>query len=89
MAQTGVQLEPNATEQHVLVKIRELRDAEYSLREIAAELNTQGHTNHRGSRRPMNTLWAFSRQLEAWKPAGGVAGRFGKCRFSAAGLILN
>jgi site-specific DNA recombinase len=42
-------LEPNAAEQEVLAKVRELRDAGYTLREIAGELNRRGYTTRRGS----------------------------------------
>jgi site-specific DNA recombinase len=43
------QLEPNAAEQDVLARVRELREGGYTLREIAEELNRQGYTTRRGS----------------------------------------
>jgi len=45
----GQKLEPCAAEQSVLSLLAELREAGYSLREIAAELNRQGFTTRRGS----------------------------------------
>jgi site-specific DNA recombinase len=42
-------LEPNAAEQDVVAKVKELRDGGYTLREIAGELNCQGYTTRRGS----------------------------------------
>lgn len=45
----GVKLEPCAPEQAVLFILAELRQAGYSLRQIAAELNRQGFTTRRGT----------------------------------------
>ena len=49
LAADGQHLEPNAAEQDVLARIRELREAGYSLRDIASELNRQGIPTRRGS----------------------------------------
>ena len=45
----GAHLVENPKEQRVLAIIRELREAGYTLRAIAAELNRQGHRTRRGS----------------------------------------
>jgi DNA invertase Pin-like site-specific DNA recombinase len=45
----GRTLEPNAAEQEVLAILGELRQAGYTLRAIAAELNRQGFTTRRGT----------------------------------------
>jgi len=44
-----VHLEENAAEQEILARIRELREAGYTLRDIAAELNGQGFRTRKGS----------------------------------------
>lgn len=49
LAQDGERLEPDPTEQAIITQIRDLRTSGYSLREIAAELNRQGHVTRRGS----------------------------------------
>lgn len=45
----GRSLDANPAEQEVLLILRELRTAGYSLREVAAELNRQGFTTRRGT----------------------------------------
>jgi len=45
----GVRLEEEPTEQRALAVLRDLRSKSYTLREIAEELNRQGHTTRRGS----------------------------------------
>ncbi len=45
----GVHLEPDAGEQEILGRVRELRDTGYTLREVAAELNRQGYRTRRGA----------------------------------------
>jgi DNA invertase Pin-like site-specific DNA recombinase len=42
-------LQPNDDERHVLAVIQECREARYSLRDIAEELNRRGHRTRRGS----------------------------------------
>lgn len=49
LAADRVHLEANPEEQDVLSRVRELREAGYTLREIAAELNRQGFTTRKGS----------------------------------------
>lgn len=49
LAADGQRLEPCNAEREVLAILAELREAGYTLREIAAELNAQGFTTRRGT----------------------------------------
>ncbi len=49
LAADGQKLERNEAEQIVIAKIAELRQAGYTLRQIADELNAQGYATRRGS----------------------------------------
>jgi DNA invertase Pin-like site-specific DNA recombinase len=49
LAADGVQLEPDVEEQAMVARMRRLRNAGKSLREIAAALNGSGHRTRRGS----------------------------------------
>ena len=53
LAADGVRLEDDPAEQDVLARIRSLKAAGHTLREIAAELNRQGYRTRRG------TAWRF------------------------------
>lgn len=53
LAADGVQLEPAPVEQRLLARMRELRTAGCTTREIAADLNANGWTTRRG------TAWRF------------------------------
>jgi DNA invertase Pin-like site-specific DNA recombinase len=48
LAADGVHLEPDAAEQEILERLRELRAAGYTLAAIADELNAQGYTTRGG-----------------------------------------
>ena len=48
LASGGVTLEPNTQEQHVLGRLRELREAGYTSQAVAAELNRQGYRSRTG-----------------------------------------
>jgi site-specific DNA recombinase len=52
-AADGLHLEANAAEQAILLRIRELKAAGHTTRQIADELNRQGFTTRRG------TAWRF------------------------------
>jgi site-specific DNA recombinase len=49
LAADGRTLEPNSDEQRALAVIRECRAAGFTLRQIADELNSQGHQTRRGT----------------------------------------
>lgn len=53
LAADGVHIEPEPREQDALTRLRELRDAGYTLAEVAEELNAQGYQTRRG------TPWRF------------------------------
>jgi site-specific DNA recombinase len=63
VAADGLHLEKDATEQGLVSRIRELKAAGYTTREIAAELNQQGFTTRRG------TQWRFQYVAEALRAA--------------------
>jgi DNA invertase Pin-like site-specific DNA recombinase len=62
-AADGLHLEANPAEQGVLSRIRELRAAGHTTRQIADELNRQGFTTRRG------TAWRFQYVAEALRAA--------------------
>jgi DNA invertase Pin-like site-specific DNA recombinase len=62
-AADGVHLEADSAEQTILCRIRELRAAGYTTRQIAEGLNGQGFTTRRG------TAWRFQYVSEALKAA--------------------
>ena len=49
LAEDGSRLEENQAEQDILARIRQLKAAGHTLREIAEELNRQGYTTRRGT----------------------------------------
>jgi site-specific DNA recombinase len=49
LAADRVHLEPEPREQEALTRLRELRDAGYTLAEVAEELNAQGYQTRRGT----------------------------------------
>jgi site-specific DNA recombinase len=53
LAPDGRRLEPDAGEQRVLARLRELRASGLSCRQVADQLNAEGHRTRRGS------LWRF------------------------------
>jgi site-specific DNA recombinase len=59
LAEDGVHLELNPTEQRILTRMRELRAACCTTRQIASELNRSGYTTRRG------TAWRFQYVAEA------------------------
>jgi site-specific DNA recombinase len=63
MAADGLHLEADSTEQGILSKIRELKTAGHTTRQIADELNRQGFTTRRG------TAWRFQYVAESLKAA--------------------
>jgi site-specific DNA recombinase len=58
-----VRLEPNTAEQSILARMRELKAAGFTTRQIASELNRQGFTTRRG------TAWRFQYAADALKAA--------------------
>lgn len=62
-AADGLHLEADAAEQGILSRIRELKAAGYTTRQIAAELNRLGFTTRRG------TEWRFQYVAEALRAA--------------------
>jgi DNA invertase Pin-like site-specific DNA recombinase len=62
-AADGLHLEANPSEQGVLSRIRELKVAGHTTRQIASELNRQGFTTRRG------TAWRFQYVAEALRAA--------------------
>ncbi|MGA2149728.1 MAG: recombinase family protein [Bryobacteraceae bacterium] len=62
-AADGVRLEGDQAEQSILSRIRELKAAGHTTRQIAAELNRQGFTTRRG------TAWRFQYVAEALRAA--------------------
>jgi len=63
MAADALHLEADAAEQAILSRIRELKAAVYTTRQIADELNRQGFTTRRG------TAWRFQYVAEALRAA--------------------
>jgi DNA invertase Pin-like site-specific DNA recombinase len=63
MAGDGVHLESDHAEQGIISRIRELKTAGYTTRQIAAELNRQGFSTRR------RTAWRFQYVAEALKAA--------------------
>ena len=63
MAADGLHLEADPAEQGILSRIRELKAAGYTTRQIADELNRQGFTTRRG------TAWRFQYVAEALRAA--------------------
>jgi DNA invertase Pin-like site-specific DNA recombinase len=63
MAEDGSSLEEDPAEQDILDRIRELKAAGHTVREIAGELNRQGYTTRRG------TAWRFQYVAAALKAA--------------------
>lgn len=63
MAVDGVHIETETAEQAIVGRIREMKAAGISLREIAAELNRQGFTTRRG------TAWRFQYVADVLKAA--------------------
>jgi DNA invertase Pin-like site-specific DNA recombinase len=63
MASCGELLEEDPAEQAILSRIRELKAAGHTIREIADELNRQGYTTRRG------TAWRFQYVAAALKAA--------------------
>jgi DNA invertase Pin-like site-specific DNA recombinase len=63
MAADGVHLEADPAEQGILFRIRELKAAGYTTRQIADELNRQGFTTRRG------TAWRFQYVADALRAA--------------------
>ncbi len=63
MAADGLHLEADPAEQGILSRIRELKTAGHTTREIAEELNRQGFTTRRG------TAWRFQYVAEALRAA--------------------
>ena len=62
-AADGLHLEADPAEQGILSRIRELKAAGYTTRQIADELNRQGFTTRRG------TAWRFQYVAEALRAA--------------------
>ena len=62
-AADGLHLEMDSAEQGILFRIRELKAAGYTTRQIAGELNRQGFTTRRG------TAWRFQYVAEALRAA--------------------
>jgi DNA invertase Pin-like site-specific DNA recombinase len=62
-AADGLHLESDPTEQDILSRIRELKAAGHTTRQIADELNRQGYTTRRG------TAWRFQYVAEALRAA--------------------
>ena len=63
MAADGLHLEGDPAEQGILFRIRELKAAGYTTRQIADELNRQGFTTGR------RTAWRFQYVAEALRAA--------------------
>ena len=63
MAEDGSSMEEDPAEQDILGRIRGLKAAGHTLREIADELNRQGYTTRRG------TAWRFQYVAAALKAA--------------------
>ena len=64
LAEDGRRLEEEPAEQDILARIRELKAARHTTRQIAEELNRQGFTTRRG------TAWRFQYVAEALRSAG-------------------
>jgi site-specific DNA recombinase len=62
-AADGLHLEADPAEQGVLLRIRELKAAGYTTRQIAAALNEEGYKTRRG------TSWRFQYVAEALRAA--------------------
>lgn len=62
-AADGVHIEAEPAEQAILARVRELKQAGFTTRQIAAELNRTGHTTRRG------TAWRFQYVADALKAA--------------------
>ena len=63
LAEDGKRLEEEPAEQDILARIRELKAAGHTTRQIAEELNRQGFTTRRG------TAWRFQYVAEALRAA--------------------
>jgi hypothetical protein len=71
-AADGLHLEADPAEQSILSRIRELKAAGHTTRQIADELNRQGFTTRRGTRlpayapelNPVDYIWAYLNQHE-------------------------
>ena len=63
MAADGLHLEADPAEQGILIRIRELKAAGYTTRQIADELNRLGFTTRRG------TAWRFQYVAESLRAA--------------------
>jgi DNA invertase Pin-like site-specific DNA recombinase len=63
VAADGLHLDPDPAEQAILCRMRELKAAGYTTRQVADELNRQGYTTRRG------TAWRFQYVAEALRAA--------------------